>query len=108
MENKKESQADPVDLPIRPAPQVKFDQDQAPQAEQDGASPIKEKGSSAQEPHDNEDGEEEEDLTVEVDLMLPEKRKKKKRSKKPKSKRGLVRNDLHGYSPFKITDIQTE
>jgi hypothetical protein len=97
-----------LDLPTRPLSQVKFDQGQAPQAELHGINSRKEKASSAQEPHNDEKGDEEEDLTTEVDLMLPEKRKKKKRSKKPKSKRGLVRNDLNGCLPCKIADIRTE
>ncbi|KAL1874656.1 hypothetical protein Plec18167_005888 [Paecilomyces lecythidis] len=97
MEN--QDQADTSALPIRVTPQVKNVPDKDTTIACDG-TPGESKAQGPQEQNDNENGDEE-DMTAEVDLMLPEKKKrKKKRSKKPKSKRGL--NKPTGFEEFYV------
>ncbi|KAJ9216138.1 hypothetical protein DTO166G4_2382 [Paecilomyces variotii] len=96
MENKEE-QAGASVLPIRSAPQVENDQDQASHTAQNETL----EASNVQKLQEQDDDRgEEEDMMAEIDLTLPEKKKKKKRSKKPKSKRGL--NKPTGFEEFYV------
>lgn len=104
MENKEE-QAGASVLPIRSAPQVENDQDQASHTAQNETL----EASNVQKLQEQDDDRgEEEDMMAEIDLTLPEKKKKKKRSKKPKSKRGLVRGDLYWCTLDRKANVLTE